>query len=85
MPDLPTITVTAPQATKLLELFGNATEYRKWLKEAVRVEAIRRQTVILAEAANATVQEGIAAFEASIPAPDPAPEPEAPVSPEPPA
>jgi hypothetical protein len=70
MPDLPTITVTAPQATKLLELFGSAAEYKRWLKEAVRQEAIRRQTVILAEAANSQVRDDIMAFEAEIPAPD---------------
>lgn len=71
MPDLPTITVTGAQATKLLELFGNVAEYKKWLKEAVRIEAIRRQTVVLAEIANAQVRDGIAAFEAEIPEPDP--------------
>jgi len=70
MPDLPTITVTAPQATKLLELFGSAKEYKKWLKEAVRTEAIRRQTVVLAEAANSQVRDAIMAFEAEISAPD---------------
>jgi phosphate starvation-inducible protein PhoH len=73
MPDLPTITVTAPQATKLLELFGSANEYKKWLKEAVRVEAIRRQTVVLQEAANAQVRDAIMTFETEIP---PADEPE---------
>lgn len=71
MPDLPTITVTASQATKLLELFGDVAEYKKWLKEAVRAEAIRRQTVVLAEVANQSVRDGIAAFEAEIPPPDP--------------
>ena len=70
MPDLPTITGTAPQATKLLELFGSANEYKKWLKGAVRVEAIRRQTVILSEIANQTVRDGVAAFEAEIPPAD---------------
>ena len=70
MPDLPTITVTAPQAAKLLELFGSAAEYKRWLKEAVRQEAIRRQTVVLAEAANSQVRDAIMAFEAEIPAPD---------------
>ena len=72
MPDLPTITVTAPQATKLLELFGSAAEYKRWLKEAVRQEAIRRQTVVLAEAANSQVRDAIMAFEAEIPPADPA-------------
>lgn len=74
MPDLPTITVTAPQATKLLDLFGSAAEYKRWLKEAVRQEAIRRQTVILSEAANNTIRDAIMAFETKIPAAD---EPEA--------
>lgn len=70
MPDLPTITVTQPQATKLLALFGNANEYKKWLKEAVRQEAIRRQTVILNEEANTTVREALDAFKSEIPTPD---------------
>lgn len=72
MPDLPTITVTAGQATKLLNLFGDVPTYQKWLKAAVRQEALRRQTVILNEAANQSVQADLAAFEAQIPPADPA-------------
>lgn len=70
MPNLPTITVTTAQANKLLDLFGDAAEYKKWLKEAVRQEAIRRQTVVLSEAANNTIRDAIMAFEAEIPPPD---------------
>jgi hypothetical protein len=76
MPDLPTITVTAPQAAKLLELFGDVNEYKKWLKDAVRQEAIRRKTVALSEQAYQTVQDGVLAFEQEIPPPDPPPAPE---------
>ncbi len=67
MPDLPTITVTAAQATKLLELFGDVPSYKKWLKEA-----IRRHAAVLSNQANQTVRDGIAAFEAEIPPADPA-------------
>lgn len=72
MPDLPTITVTAAQATKLLELFGDVPSYKKWLKEAIRQEAIRRHAAVLSNQANQTVRDGIAAFEAEIPPADPA-------------
>lgn len=70
MPDLPTISVTAAQATKLLNLFGSVDEYKRWLKEAVRVEAIRRHTVVEQEAANEAVRASVMAFEQEIPAPD---------------
>lgn len=70
MPDLPTISVTAAQAATLLNLFGDVASYKKWLKEAVRVEAIRRHTVMQQQIANEAVRNSVAAFEQTIPEPD---------------
>lgn len=72
--DLPTITVTAPQATRLLAVFGDATGYRRWLKEALLDEVERREAHALDEAYTAKAA-ALAALRAALPEPDPAPEP----------
>lgn len=36
MPDLPTLTVTSAQATRIQAAFGGAEEYRTWLRQAIR-------------------------------------------------
>lgn len=44
MPDLPTITVTAAQATRIQNTIGDATAYRKWLKEKIIQEVLHAET-----------------------------------------
>lgn len=36
MPDLPTINVTAAQATRIQDAFGGVEQYRAWLRDAIR-------------------------------------------------
>lgn len=79
MPDLPTITVSSAQATRLMELFGDVASYKKWLKAAVREEARRLHAVALTEVANQSVRDGLAVLETELPEPDPEPEPEPPL------
>lgn len=53
MPELPTITVTPAQAAKLVEVFGSATEYRVWLRAAIRHEVAQRHARALQDAHDA--------------------------------
>jgi hypothetical protein len=62
MPDLPTLTVTATQAQRILATFGSSLEYRKWLRQSI----VNHVTAREAEAKNAADR---AAFEAEIPTP----------------
>ena len=43
MPDLPTFAVTAAQAQKLVEVFGDEAGYLAWLREALRHEVRKRK------------------------------------------
>lgn len=47
MPNLPTLTVTDEQATRLLAVFGDAAGYKTWLKQRLRdhVLGVERQRV----------------------------------------
>ena len=65
--DLPTISVTNAQAAKLIELFGSAAEYKQWLRQAVREEALRRHAQTLRDQANTAVREGLEALESELP------------------
>ena len=70
MPDLPTLTVTAPQATRLLQSFGDAAGYKKWLKQALLDEVQRREARALDEAHNEAKRDALAALEAALPESD---------------
>jgi len=70
MPDLPTLTVTAPQATRLLAAFGTTAAYRAWLKAAVRDEVLRRESRRLDEDANTAKRAALAAYETDLPPAD---------------
>ena len=74
MPDLPTLTVTGPQATRLLQSFGDAAGYKTWLKQALLDEVQRREARALDEAHNTAKRDALAALEAALPEPDPKPE-----------
>ncbi len=43
MPNLPTLTVTAEQADRLLAIFGDAEAYRAWLKDAIKTYVIAQE------------------------------------------
>lgn len=47
MPDLPTLTVTAAQATRIQNAYGSVEQYRTWLRQAIRnyVKAMERETL----------------------------------------
>lgn len=67
MPDLPTLTVTAPQATRLLAAFGDAAEYKVWLRQTLVDEVQRREAARLHEQANASIRAALAALEQELP------------------
>ncbi len=73
MPNLPTITVTAPQLAKCVEAFTDADGYKAWLKAALRDEVARRTARALDEAANVTKRAALEALEADLPPADVAP------------
>ena len=70
MPNLPTITVTAPQLAKCVEAFTDADGYKAWLKAALRDEVQRRTARALDEAHNTAKRDAMAALAAELPAPD---------------
>lgn len=70
MPDLPTLTVTGPQATRLLQSFGDAAGYKTWLKQALLDEVQRREARALDEAHNEAKRDALAALEAALPESD---------------
>lgn len=70
MPDLPTLTVTGPQATRLLQAFGTTGDYKAWLKSALLDEVHRREARRLDEEANVAKREALATLEAALPAKD---------------
>jgi len=41
---LPTFTVSDAVATRLMTAFGSAAQYKTWLADAIKSEAIRRET-----------------------------------------
>jgi hypothetical protein len=60
MPDLPTLTVTANQATRLLAAFGDTAGYKRWLRRSLVMEVERREVQAARTAANHTVQDAVA-------------------------
>ena len=68
---LPTITVTSTQATRLFETFGDADSYRKWLLRALRVEVIRVHTNTLIARDNEAREQELADFESGLPPAEP--------------
>lgn len=71
MPDLPTLTVTAPQLTKLLTVFpGGANEYKSWLKNTLIDEVQRRSARAIDEESNAAKAAALAQSASELPARD---------------
>jgi uncharacterized membrane protein YheB (UPF0754 family) len=70
MPDLPSLTVTGPQATRLLQSFGDAAGYKKWLKQALLDEVQRREARDLDEAHNEAKRAALLALRDELPAAD---------------
>ena len=44
MPELPTFTVTAAQAQRLLAVFGSAAEYKAWLRQQIKAKVIEHES-----------------------------------------
>lgn len=70
MPNLPSITVTAPQLAKCVEAFTDADGYKAWLKAALRDEVARRTARALDEAHNTAKRDALAALETELPPAD---------------
>jgi len=47
MPTLPTIDVTAEQATRILATYGTAARYRNWLRRSIVSEVSRNEATQL--------------------------------------
>lgn len=54
MPDLPTLTVSQAQATRLLEAFGTTAQYKDWLKTQITAHVLQYE--------NAKIEAATAAF-----------------------
>lgn len=74
MPNLPSLTVTAPQLAKCVEAFTDADGYKAWLKEALRDEVARRTARALDEAHNTAKRAALEALETELPPADVKPE-----------
>lgn len=73
MPNLPSLTVTAPQLAKCVEAFTDADGYKAWLKAALRDEVQRRTARKLDEAHNVAKRAALEALDAELPPADVAP------------
>lgn len=65
--ELPTINVTDAQAQVLLQVFGTATNYRTWLKKALREEVESRVYQAAKTEANAIVKTALDTLKADVP------------------
>lgn len=81
MPDLPTITVTATQADRLLAAFNGQTAddgtsltaqqaYKRWLVEQLRAYVLRSEARTLDESHNVSKRAALEQVEAELPDPD---------------
>ena len=70
MPNLPSLTVTAPQLAKCVEAFTDADGYKKWLKQALLDEVQRREARALDEAHNEAKRAALLALRDELPAVD---------------
>lgn len=59
MPDLPTLTVTTAQATRILATFGDAAAYRAWLKDQIIEKVLASEATRLDETNNATKRDAL--------------------------
>jgi hypothetical protein len=70
MPDLPALTVTAAQATRILDTFTGQTDdqgqtltpasaYRRWLKERLREKVLAAEARALDEAHNVSKRQAL--------------------------
>jgi hypothetical protein len=69
MPDLPTITVTAAQATRMLAAFGSVANYKEWLRGRVVEEVQRFETRQIDEQAHVDKRTRLAEIEGALPKP----------------
>jgi hypothetical protein len=67
MPDLPTLTVTAPQLSRLVQAFGDAPTYQAWLKATLLDEVKRREARRLDEEANTAKAAALATLDGQLP------------------
>jgi hypothetical protein len=65
--------VTAAQAQRLLQAFGDAQGYRRWLKRSLLDEVERREARRLHDEANTGVREALEQLRGELPDPDPEP------------
>lgn len=62
MPDLPTITVTDAQATRILNAFGDAATYRAWLRQSVRDYVLSKEATAIRAEQQAKMDAAVAAI-----------------------
>ena len=71
--ELPTLSLPDAQAQKLVEIFGSAAGYKKWLKQSIRVQVVKARR---ASAVNLSDEDAAVEFPDLLPDPEPEPEPE---------
>lgn len=76
MPDLPTFTVTAAQAQRLLDVFGSAAEYKAWLRQSIKAKVIEHESAQANDAYQAARRQITDEVDVILPEPaeDPVPE-----------
>ena len=67
MPNLPTLTVTDDQATRILAVFHDAPTYRRWLRDRVVETVLRAERTVLEGEAAAETTAALEALVAALP------------------
>lgn len=66
MPDLPTITVTSAQATRITTAFGDVATYRAWLREQIKDYVVTKEAEAIYEQATAQMEASAAQVRADL-------------------
>lgn len=56
MPNLPTLTVTDTQMTRLLQTFGDVNGYKAWLKQQIKTAVFDHESLQIQNQAKADVE-----------------------------
>lgn len=71
MPNLPTVTVTDAQATRILAVYGDAATYKAWLIEQIRAHVLTVEMNALESAHAQARLDKQAQVDAELPVPEP--------------
>lgn len=60
MPNLPTITVTDAQATRIQNAFGGVEEYKAWLRQSIKEYVVGKEVNVIRSQLQAQVEAKVA-------------------------